>query len=202
VHNEHRTCAIRTDLSVVCNGLKFGRDDWYWPMEGYETPYTLVPVQVKGLSRVKRLGMTVRHMCALVDSGDVYCIGFGEVGQLGNGKYGKPYAEIVAVKALDLGGVEDIAAGNEFTCARTREKKVHCWGVNTNGELGLGDHTQRTKPTMLPGLDDVIGIAAGDDHACAVRTSGEVLCWGANALGQLGTGDRLEKTVPTRVVGL
>ncbi|HEY8039689.1 MAG TPA: hypothetical protein VIF15_07840 [Polyangiaceae bacterium] len=197
-----RVCGIKADQTVWCWGLKLGREWEYWPREGYEPYASDLPMRARGLAGVRSLAGSTSHLCAIVEGGEVQCLGFGEHGQLGNGKYGAPYAEIVATKAIGLTDAEELAVGSSFTCARTRDGKVWCWGANGAGQLGLGDAKQRTTPTPVPGLADVVQLAAGDDYACAVRASGEVLCWGGNAYGQLGTGDHLARSVPVPVKGL
>jgi alpha-tubulin suppressor-like RCC1 family protein len=197
-----RVCGVRADLTVECVGLKLGREWEYWPREGYEPYATRIPLVAKGLTGVRSLRGSSSHLCAIVDGGEVKCLGFCDEGELGDGVWGRPCVEIAAVTAKGLADVQEIAVGGEFTCARTADKSVYCWGVNASGELGLGGAQRRTTPTKVEGLDGVVHIAAGPSHACALREDGAVLCWGYNTYGQLGTGDRVERRTPARVVGL
>jgi alpha-tubulin suppressor-like RCC1 family protein len=71
---------------------------------------------------------------------------------------------------------------------------VRCWGLGSEGRLGLGN-------TASVGDDEVAGsvaavdlggrataIAVGDAHTCALLDSGHVRCWGRGKEGQLGYG--------------
>ena len=73
---------------------------------------------------------------------------------------------------------------------------VKCWGLNLDGELGIGDTANRggdgplgdALPPVPLGDAAVSGISAGAKHTCAVQGP-TVKCWGANGSGQLGVGD-------------
>ncbi|CAN0398207.1 unnamed protein product, partial [Hapterophycus canaliculatus] len=78
-----------------------------------------------------------------------------------------------------------------------------CFGYNKNGELGLGDTTNRGDGSggmgdELPDVDLGAGavataVSAGWQHTCALLEAGNVKCWGRNDWGQLGKGDFLDR---------
>jgi len=68
-------------------------------------------------------------------------------------------------------------------------------------ENGDGTTTQRTVPTLVPGLS-AKAITAGGDHTCALLGDGTAKCWGANADGQLGNGTTVASSSPVAVSGL
>jgi alpha-tubulin suppressor-like RCC1 family protein len=37
-----------------------------------------------------------------------------------------------------LAGVEQVASGRQFSCARLHDGAVRCWGSNEDGQLGDG----------------------------------------------------------------
>jgi alpha-tubulin suppressor-like RCC1 family protein len=81
---------------------------------------------------------------------------------------------------------------------------VHCWGLNTGGQLGDGQTANRATPAPISGGLSASEISAGEAHTCIV-TSGSnpnrVYCWGANAAGQLGNGAATPReTTPQLVV--
>jgi alpha-tubulin suppressor-like RCC1 family protein len=39
---------------------------------------------------------------------------------------------------VDLPGVVEVRPAGTFTCARTADAKVYCWGDNSKGQLGRG----------------------------------------------------------------
>ena len=79
---------------------------------------------------------------------------------------------------------------------------VWCWGGNGRGQLGDGTTTDRTLPTRVAGLSDVVSLSVGTDHACAAGGSGVLRCWGANTSGQLGDSTTIDHPSPTVVSGL
>ncbi|WAS97096.1 hypothetical protein [Nannocystis punicea] len=94
-----------------------------------------------------------------------------------------------------------LALGVSHTCALERGE-VYCWGYGGHGQLGLGDRRDRSVPTQVPGLADVVALAAGTWHTCALRRGGDVLCWGDGSLGQLGDGALGTRPRPSPVADL
>src|SRR5690606_9674905 len=91
------------------------------------------------------------------------------------------------------------AAGQLHTCAMFNDGSVKCWGMNSSGQLGLGDTSNRGDGSNemgdnLPNVDlgggrTATDITAGATHTCAILDDGSAKCWGANNSGQLGLGD-------------
>ncbi len=90
----------------------------------------------------------------------------------------------------------EITAGSHHFCVRYNEGSVKCWGLNSSGQLGLGDTATRGDGaneggSNLPFVNLGVGrtakkIAAGYTHTCAILDDDTVKCWGANTNGQLG----------------
>mgnify|MGYP000084107394 CR=1 FL=1 len=71
-----------------------------------------------------------------------------------------------------------------------------------DGELGLGDLSNRSVPTQV-GSDAWARVNAGGTHTCGVRQDLALFCWGLNSFGQLGLGGRLKTGEhPDRRVGI
>jgi alpha-tubulin suppressor-like RCC1 family protein len=95
--------------------------------------------------------------------------------------------------------VTAISSSGNHTCVLLSTGVVKCWGVNTYGQLGLGDTNHRgdgpgeaASTAVAVDLGSGVtatAIAAGSDHTCALLSSGVVKCWGRNGDGQLGLGD-------------
>ncbi|WP_437967144.1 hypothetical protein WMF04_47635 [Sorangium sp. So ce260] len=145
------------------------------------------------------------HTCAVLNGGQLKCWGLNANGQLGLGDLnnrGDSEIEMYSVPSIPLGGgrtAKSVAAGAQHTCVLLDDDRIKCWGRNNDGQLGLGDLTQRggtlgTKPELVPtvqldNLDDKAkAIVAGDHHTCAILGDDTVKCWGYNELGQLGQG--------------
>ena len=146
------------------------------------------------------------HTCVLVHDATVKCWGLNASGQLGQGStttrgdgFGEMGDDLVAV---DLGvgrTATAITAGASHTCALLDNATVKCWGLNTNGQLGLGDTAARGDApgemgNLLPAVSLGTGrtataITAGANHTCALLDDATVKCWGQNTNGRLGLGD-------------
>jgi alpha-tubulin suppressor-like RCC1 family protein len=111
-------------------------------------------------------------------------------------------AALIGVKAIAAGSVSGYKVDAGYTFALTDSGEVYAWGINTHGQLGLGDTENRLMPTKVPGLTKVKAIAVGGDHVLALTESGEVYAWGWNGAGELGLGDFENRLTPTKVPGL
>jgi alpha-tubulin suppressor-like RCC1 family protein len=97
------------------------------------------------------------------------------------------------------GTCPSVGAGNRWTCAISNGK-LWCWGLNSNGQLGLGDTADRSSPMQVGTATDWLRLAVSDeDFTCAIRNNGELYCWGENGDGALGDGTTTRRLVPTRV---
>ena len=126
-----------------------------------------------------------RHTCALRADGRVACWGDGALKQLGSPLSVASSDTPLTVETAEgpLEGVESIACGAEFTCARTFGA-VFCWGSAPTG----GSSSWVAGPVALP-ESHVFALVAGSHHACAVIGQG-IYCWGDNQHGQLGRDPR------------
>lgn len=87
---------------------------------------------------------------------------------------------------------------------------VYTYGLNKEGELGLGDKEAREQPTRLDSgalPDDIVQVSTGHDHSAALTSDGHVYTWGAggtiwSGCGGLGHGDRQDQLTPKRVEAL
>ncbi len=93
-----------------------------------------------------------------------------------------------------------IVAGWSHSLAIDPTQTIWSWGVNSSGQLGLGDIQDRWVAERVevtgPGW---VSFAAGSRHTCAIRSDKTLWCWGVNVHGQLGVGDTDTRNVPTRV---
>jgi len=157
----------------------------------------LVPVPVD-LTAVKALAGGGLHTCELAANGTVRCWGANDSGQLGTGGT----AELHSAPLSPISGltnVVSVSAGSSHSCALLASGKVQCWGLGSDGQLGIFPRADSSTPVMvqtfsepvggLVGLIDLTGVvalAAGFRHNCALLANGTVVCWGDNRQGQLG----------------
>jgi hypothetical protein len=101
----------------------------------------------------------------------------------------------------DLSGVTDVSAGSQHMCA-VAGGNVHCWGDNTDLQLGVPAPAYSETPVQVPLGESAVEVAAGTAHTCAITSSGAVFCWGANVAGERGDGSVPRPLVPVPVLGL
>jgi len=125
------------------------------------------------------------HSCALTPTGEAYCWGSNQFGQLGIGGAGLPQNRPARV----AGGLRftSLVAGGSHTCGLTSTGEAYCWGSNILGALGFTAGRQDT-PTRVEGNHTFTALAAGSSHSCGLTSSGILLCWGDNSAGQRGDG--------------
>jgi len=180
-------CGIRTNGTVAC-----------WQVFGhYATEGGLGAAHdVEGVERATAVGVALRQGCA-VGGGDLFCWSL-------RGYYdNRPTSYDGPVRLL--AGVDELAMGALYGCAKTKDGRVACWGNGDKGQLGTGDRRSRDEARPIEGLDHVAHVSAGGDEACALREDGAVLCWGSNLYGTIvprRPGTPLIVAAPKRVEGL
>ena len=96
----------------------------------------------------------------------------------------------------------DVQEGKNFTIALKENGTVWSYGLNTNGQLGLGDNENRIEPIQIENLNNIKEISAGYSHSLALTKQGEVYAWGANINGQIGTGEESDSNLPIKIEGI
>ncbi len=160
-----------------------------------------------GDQSVVGLAVGQHHSCVWLKSGEVWCWGLNDDGQLGDGRTSEQ--EATPVKAVpetgDMGCVIGVTAGRNHTCAWTFDHKAWCWGSDYNSQLGNGSESDEdvTSPQLLDDFPEVIDMAVGDDHTCALTKTNSVYCWGSSYIGQVGTSiERRKVHTPSEVEGI
>ncbi|MBX7102268.1 MAG: hypothetical protein K1X89_31415 [Myxococcaceae bacterium] len=158
------------------------------------------PRQVAAL-HLTQVGTGTNAWCGLDGSGQVWCRGHNEYGQLASGNF-DPRLDAGVV---GLGGpARAVAITHDHACALVGTT-VRCWGRNLEGQLGQDDTnpgTDRPTPVTVPG--SYVQVAAGDGHTCALGLDAGIWCWGRNTAGELGIGDVVPQQLrkPNQVPGV
>jgi alpha-tubulin suppressor-like RCC1 family protein len=165
-----------------------------------------------------QIDMKHKHLCVVLLSGNLYCIGenangkiwpcrsvlvfFSNIrlntGQIGLGKTGGVQEPDTA--RVVLASVFQVATGFDHTCAVMRVGHVRCWGAaEGSGNGDRKDFASTSRPGAPLGLGGrVVQLAAADQITCAVLESGCLKCWGRNWGGRLGRGIADEDAVVGR----
>ena len=109
----------------------------------------------------------------------------------------------LALEALGGAKPKIVAAGGMHTVAVLDDGSLWAWGINTNGQLGLGLKYFVLVPTRVGAEDEfggsrVLTAACGDEHTLAVTEAGALWSCGKGADGALGLNDINDRRVPTR----
>ena len=152
--------------------------------------------------------------CALSGGGAVKCWGQNAFGQLGLGDVksrGDDKGEIAELPVIALGTgrtAKAISSGSSTNCALLDNGRVKCWGLNSDGQLGLGDTINRgglpgqmgdaLPAVALIGNARATSVSSGNLHVCVVAND-LVQCWGSGASGQLGQGDYAMHSLPVSI---
>lgn len=96
------------------------------------------------------------------------------------------------IESLESVVAARISTGNGHTLLASVSGDCYTWGVNDDGQLGLGDTTERQRPTKLTELSNkhIIDVASGHGHSLVLTKKGEVYGFGNGLKGQLGKNER------------
>lgn len=136
----------------------------------------------------------------LVANATPYCVGNNSFGQLGNGTtggstnvlsrtYNNGPTDPTTIGLTSGAAATEISAGENHNCA-VINGGAYCWGLNSSGQLGVGDLLNRTSPygvRNLSSIKTVTKVAAGSNHSCAI-SDGRVFCWGNQQNNKVGNG--------------
>jgi alpha-tubulin suppressor-like RCC1 family protein len=185
--------------------LKADGTVWTWGNDAYGKlgngaafqSHSARPVQVlvslgNALSGVTKIATNGNHVLA-IKAGRVWSWGDNQDGDLGNGLLAASGLAVpVELSAgVPLDNIVDIAAGFTHSLALTLDGKVYSWGTNTDGALGDGTTSRRTRPVAVTdatgsAIGGVAGLAAGQNTTLLVMANGNVLMSGNNTYGQQG----------------
>jgi alpha-tubulin suppressor-like RCC1 family protein len=169
------------------------------------------PISVPGISDAIAITAGAFHSCALRANRSVMCWGLNADGQLGDGTTSDSSiprqvseASLPRLAAGRAVSVTSISAGGFHTCAVRTNFSVVCWGLNADGQLGvgfqgpeangtIGGPVLRARPAPVTtdvlaassvaaaiGVGQVFGAQLGGYHTCAIGTDKDVYCWGNN----------------------
>ncbi|MBK8406700.1 MAG: hypothetical protein IPL19_01825 [Sandaracinaceae bacterium] len=172
---------------------------WCWGAECWDgSGDCSTPKPIGGGVTFTSLAAGGLHVCGVTLSGDLYCWGNGNYGQLGAGD--DPSYTTTPVRVVGVGGtgfttgVTHVAAGYWSTCARRSDGRVVCFGYGTGHILGNGSTAHTSTPILVAGLTDANGLVCSGSDCMARRADGTWVGWGGNSrtLGIAGA-----STVPT-----
>ena len=100
--------------------------------------------------KLRSVSAGAAHALALTESGKVYAWGLNDYGQLGIGNTTNKNVPTLVSGAWNGNKIISIAAGDNHSLAMDDAFNVYAWGLNSSGQLGLGDTKERYTPTQVP----------------------------------------------------
>ncbi|OQR96682.1 hypothetical protein ACHHYP_13804 [Achlya hypogyna] len=153
------------------------------------------------------------HSLAVTKQGHLFSWGKNNQGQCGHGHTNDQLrpAHVAFFDEADM-TVVTVAGGWEHTLMCTAQGKAYACGCGYKDSrraglppvlgLGINDTERRTKPTLIPVLDQCVSVACGWDHSLAITKDGSVYSWGSGSNGKLGHGDEDNRDIPTQIANL
>lgn len=175
------TCWGANEMAQVGNSTNIGNQ--------------LKPVAV--MTGVKEVAAGNDQTCALKQDGTVYCWGVKSRLDSWNNELVVDY-QLRPAPVSDMKFVSLRAAG-DYSCAIAENKRLYCWGINSDGQAGkpgnMSNNLGILEPELVSSLPEVGQVYLGFYGGCAVTTAGSTYCWGRNDFGQLGPNIALTQRV-------
>lgn len=139
------------------------------------------------------------HNLGVKSDGTLWAWGSNNWGELGQGDF--TARDVPTQVGTDANWVSCAAGGQNTGQSFALKTDGTLWacGYNGDGELGLGDFTDRDTFTQVGADTDWALVISGLVHALALKTDGTLWSWGFNGSGQLGLGDFIPRNVPTQI---
>jgi alpha-tubulin suppressor-like RCC1 family protein len=146
------------------------------------------------------------HTMFLTNDGKVYSCGNNDHGKLGLNDTTQRNVPTLITTNIGTLTISAVACGRYHTVFLTNNGKVYSCGYNDyGGQLGLGDTTSRSVPTLIStniGTLTISAVACGGGHTVFLTNDGKVFSCGLNNYGQLGLGNTTSQNTPQQILAL
>lgn len=199
---------------LTANNDVFAAGDNTNSQNGYSVGATDLPVKVQfnvTPGTITKIVQSATSTYILDNTGKVWSLGGNSSGQLGHGDTTSrqvatriEYFVANSLAIADIFASGDAAGTADYVFFVTTGGAAYACGNNGNGQLGLGDTTQRTTPTLVTAVSSVARVTCAGNtspHTLLITTAGALWTTGYNGAGQLGQGDTTQRTTFTVVSG-
>lgn len=187
------SCAVSTSAVPYCWGSNYEGQIGDSSGVGYDG----APAKVNGGLHATRIVAGEEHSCALLTNDQLWCWGYDERGQLGDGNATSP---LQPSRISTPAPFVVLSAGNYDTCALTSAGQAYCWGSNQNAQDGTGNHFSSIDTPQVVSTDlRFVMVSVGSGHSCALTATGQAYCWGGNSSGEIGDGTSILRLTPVQV---
>ena len=138
------------------------------------------------------------HTFILKNDGTLWGCGRNSHGQLGLGDGDNRYTFTQITTNTD--DIKSVYCGEYYTFILKNDNTLWSCGANSDGQLGLGDNTNRATFTEITtNIDDIKSVCCGFYQTFILKNDDTLWCCGRNNYGQLGLGDGYNRTTFTEV---
>jgi alpha-tubulin suppressor-like RCC1 family protein len=167
--------------------------------QGSIFPFETVPAVVTTVVGSKYVTFGGLHAGIVLSTGDLYMMGDGTNGKLGNGLNTSSN-----IPLLVSTGVMYASAGGDHTAyIQQSDGTVWTFGSNLSGQLGITS-VEAAYPTpqqvTTPSITNITHVSCGTNHTAVVKNDGSVYTWGLNSDGQLGDGTTSTRIWPVQMI--
>lgn len=193
------SCGIVEDGVAYC----WGNNDFGQLGTGGYVSYGIPKKVAQGDLQFSYISAGLTSSCALTVDREVYCWGYNQYGQVGDGTVDQ-IRITNPTKVVGDHHFTTVSGGGAHACGLVDDGQVWCWGLAGPGLLGngaSGDSTWSAVPDSVLTAELFSVISAGTSHTCGLTVTGVAYCWGENLRGQLGDGTNEDAAVPVQVAG-
>ena len=196
------SCGVAIVTLAACGG-----GDGVRSLTPLERQIYLEPTPISTALAFDRVAQGYDSGCMLTPTGEAWCWGSNEHGQLGAPTDKSCTSGFVActwqpVRAQAPNRYTQLSPSRLHSCAIDIAGQAWCWGFGLGGQLGNGAAVDSAAPVAIAGGHHFVHVDAGSDGllSCALDDAGTAWCWGPGDSGGLGNGTTNGSNVPVQVL--
>lgn len=152
---------------------------------------------------VIQVSLADRHSLVLTNDGVVYSFGLNQYGQLGL-RHTMNMRTPFKIESLISWNIMHVTAigstDHPHSLVISTEGRVFGFGSNSRGQLGLGEVSSRSIPTLIPLSKRIARVTGGEGFSLFLADDGCLYSTGWNNFGQLGLNDTISRNIPTEMI--
>lgn len=165
---------------------------------GSTSSYFTMFKPIPNMNNVKHISCGSNIAFAVKKDGSLWACGSNAEGILGLGDTANK-TSFTQVTTNINNDVEKVACGDGHTLILKTDGTVWSCGSNYNGQLGLGDNTNKTSFTQVPNMTNVKKIECCVNSTFILKNDGTLWACGYNYYGQLGLNNNYNQNTFTQV---